>query len=129
MSDPSVPDLPASGLPAGQPDLGSLFEQAQQLQESMLGANAGRTFEGVAGGGAVKVEVSASGDFQKVTIRPDAVDPADVSMLEDLVLAAVRDASTQVAAAAQEGLGNMLGGLFGGGGLGGLGGLPGGHES
>jgi nucleoid-associated protein EbfC len=98
-----------------QPDLGSLFERAQQLQESLLGANAGRVFEGVSGGGAVKVTVSASGEFRQVTIRPDAVDPADVGMLEDLVLAAVRDASTQVAAAAQEGLSSMLGGLLGGG--------------
>jgi DNA-binding protein YbaB len=109
MSDPD----PATGA---QPDLGALFERAQQLQESLLGADAGRTFEGVSGGGAVRVTVSAAGEFQQVTIRPDAVDPADVGMLEDLVLAAVRDASTQVAAAAQEGLGNMLGGLLGGGG-------------
>jgi DNA-binding protein YbaB len=111
---------------AGQPDLGALVEQAQQLQESLLGGDAGRTFEGVAGGGAVRVVVSATGDFQRVTIRPDAVDPGDVAMLEDLVLAAVRDASTQVAAAAQEGLGSLLGGLFGGGGPGGgVPGLPG----
>jgi DNA-binding YbaB/EbfC family protein len=106
MTDPSA---------SGTPDLGGLFERAQQLQESMLGANAGTIFEGVAGGGAVKVTVSAAGEFQRVTIRPDAVDPEDVTMLEDLVLAAVRDASTQVAAAAQEGLGAMLGGLLGGG--------------
>jgi hypothetical protein len=126
MSDPSDP---SASVPPGhvQPDLGGLFEQAQQLQESLLGANAGRVFEGVAGGGAVKVTVSAAGEFQRVTIRPDAVDPADVGMLEDLVLAAVRDASAQAATAAQEGLGSMLGGLLAGGGLPG-GGLPGGPE-
>lgn len=96
------------------------------MQHSLLGADADRVFEGVAGGGAVKVMVSATGDFQRVTIRPDAVDPDDVAMLEDLVLAAVRDASTQVAQAAQEGLSTMLGGLLGGGGGGLFGDLPGG---
>ncbi|MGE0794769.1 MAG: YbaB/EbfC family nucleoid-associated protein [Acidimicrobiia bacterium] len=100
--------------PAEQPDLSALFEQAQQLQASLLGGGAGQTFEGVAGGGAVKVTVTAAGEFQQVTIRPDAVDPDDVAMLEDLVLAAVRDASAQASAAAQQGLGAMLGGLLGG---------------
>ena len=72
--------------------------------------------EGVAGGGAVKVAVTGNGEFTGVTIRPDAVDPADVTMLEDLVLAAVRDASAQVNAAVQQRLMGGLGNLFGGGG-------------
>ncbi len=102
----NVPDLP---------DMGSLFEQAQQLQSQLLGAQGDETFEGVAGGGAVKVTVSGTGEFTGVTIRPDAVDPSDVGMLEDLVLAAVRDASGQVSVAMQQRLGGALGSLFGGG--------------
>lgn len=101
----NVPDLP---------DMGLLFEQAQQLQSQLLGAQGEETFEGVAGGGAVRVTVSGAGEFTDVTIRPDAVDPADVEMLEDLVLAAVRDASGQVSAAMQQRLGGALGSLFGG---------------
>jgi len=99
----------------GVPDMGSILEQAQQLQARLLGNQAARTFEGVSGGGAVRVTVTGTGQYQRVSIRPDAVDPDDLSMLEDLVLAAVRDASAQVEAAAQEGLGAALGGLLGGG--------------
>ena len=91
--------------------MSSLFEQAQKLQSQLLGGQETQTFEGVAGGGAVKVTVTGAGEFTGVTIRPDAVDPNDVAMLEDLVLAAVRDASAQVSAAMQQ----RLGGLFGGG--------------
>lgn len=102
----NVPDLP---------DMGSLFEQAQQLQSQLLGAQGEETFEGVAGGGAVKVTVNGTGEFTRVTIRADAVDPSDVGMLEDLVLAAVRDASSQVSAAMQQRMSGALGNLFGGG--------------
>ncbi|MBW8827181.1 MAG: YbaB/EbfC family nucleoid-associated protein [Acidobacteria bacterium] len=94
--------------------MSNLFEQAQQLQSQLLGGQEAQAFEGVAGGGAVKVTVSGTGEFTGVTIRPDAVDPGDVAMLEDLVLAAVRDASAQVSAAMQQRLGGALGNLFGG---------------
>jgi len=99
---------------ADLPDMSNLFEQAQQLQSQLLGGQEAQAFEGVAGGGAVKVTVSGTGEFTGVTIRPDAVDPGDVAMLEDLVLAAVRDASAQVSAAMQQRLGGALGNLFGG---------------
>ena len=98
------------------PDMSSIIEQAQQLQSQLLGAQEDETFEGVAGGGAVKVTVTGNGEFTKVTIRPDAVDSDDVGMLEDLVLAAVHDASAQVNAAVQKRLMGGLGNLLGGGG-------------
>jgi DNA-binding YbaB/EbfC family protein len=98
------------------PDMSSILEQAQQLQSQLLGAQEDESFEGVAGGGAVKVAVTGNGEFTSVTIRPDAVDANDVAMLEDLVLAAIRDASGQVNAAVQKRLMGGLGNLFGGGG-------------
>ena len=73
--------------------------------------------EGVAGGGVVKVTVTAAMDFQSITISPDAVDPDDVEMLQDLVLAALHDAVDQV----QELQSGALGGVD----MGGLGGLLG----
>lgn len=80
-------------------DLGSLLEQAQAMQQQVV--------EGQSGGGAVKVRVTGAMQFQSVTIDPAAVDPDDVPMLEDLVLAAVNDAVAQVQAATQAALGGF----------------------
>ena len=101
------------------PDLGSLLQQAQQMQQQLMAAQAEaaeQLHEGVAGGGAVRITVTGGGEFQSVSIRPDAVDPDDVDMLQDLVLAALHDATAKVAAAQQQalgGLGGALGGLLG----------------
>ncbi|MEM9562080.1 MAG: YbaB/EbfC family nucleoid-associated protein [Actinomycetota bacterium] len=120
MSDPSdAPDGPA-GL-----DLGALVQQAQALQQQMADAQAQQAAQiitGSAGGGKVTVEMTGAGEFRNVSIAPEAVDPDDVELLEELVLAALRDASSQMAGAYEEAMGGMdlpdLGDL--GGGLGGL---------
>lgn len=104
------------------PDLQGLLAQAQQMQEQLLAAQAEaaqRVFTGHAGGGVVAVELTGALEVRSVRIKPEVVDPADVEMLEDLVLAAFRDAVAQV----QEGQQESLGGI---GGIGGLGGLLGG---
>jgi DNA-binding YbaB/EbfC family protein len=103
-------------------DLGSLLGMAQDMQAQMAESHdrvAATIVEGGAGGGAVVVAVTGAYEFQSVTIRPDAVDPDDHSMLEDLVLAALRDAASKVAALQADanplaGLGDSFGGLFGG---------------
>ena len=73
--------------------------------------------EGQAGGGAVKIRVTGGMEFMSVSIDPAAVDPADVSMLEDLVLAAIHDAVAKVNEISQQAVGGLdlggLGGLFG----------------
>lgn len=129
MTDDSIEPANAdqSDLPMGLGglDLGSLLGAAQNMQAQMAESQtriAATVVEGNAGGGAVTVSVTGAFEFQRVTIRPDAVDPDDHSMLEDLVLAALRDAATKVAALQAEA--NPLAGL--GDGLGGLGGLFGG---
>jgi nucleoid-associated protein EbfC len=99
----------------GPPDLGALLEQAQQMQQQLLAAQAAaaeQVHEGVAGGGAVRVTVTGGMEFTSVTIRKDAVDPDDVEMLQDLVLAALHDAVNKVNAAQQQALGG-LGGMLG----------------
>ena len=106
MSD----DVPAPGM--GMPDLGSLLEQAQSLMAARAEA-AEQLVEGHAGGGVVKVEATAGGDFRRVTIDPKVVDPNDVEMLQDLVLAAIRDAvhrAEEINASAMGDLGGLLGG-------------------
>lgn len=103
-----------------QPDLGQLMAQAQQMQEQLMAAQAeaaDKVVEGQSGGGVVRVAVTGGMEFRSVTIDPAAVDPNDVDMLQDLVLAALHDAMAKV--------GEMQEGLTSGLGLGGLGGLLG----
>jgi DNA-binding YbaB/EbfC family protein len=113
---PADDSLP-SGLGA-LPDFGSLLGQAQQMMEASAQA-AAEVVEGVAGGGVVRVTVNGRFEFQSVTIAAEAVDPSDVTMLEDLVLAALHDAVAKVNHRQQAALGDL-------GGLGGLSGLLGG---
>jgi DNA-binding YbaB/EbfC family protein len=76
-------------------DISALLEQAQKMQEQVMAAQAEaaeQEVEGSAGGGLVKVTVTGGMDFRSITIDPSAVDPNDVALLEDLVLAALHDA-------------------------------------
>jgi hypothetical protein len=102
-------------VPGGQPDMSALLKQAQQMQEQLLAARAEaetQEVEGQAGGGMVKVRVTGGMEFQGVTIDPAAVDPEDVGMLEDLVLAAIRDAVTKAGQISEQAMGGLdLGGL------------------
>jgi nucleoid-associated protein EbfC len=105
----------------GQPNMQQLMKQAQKMQQQLLSAQqelAEAEVTGTAGGGLVTAVVSGSGEVKSIKIDPKAVDPDDVESLEDLVVAAVRDA----ARAAQELSADKMGPLAGG--LGGLG-LPG----
>jgi DNA-binding YbaB/EbfC family protein len=118
------------------PNLGALLQQAQKMQEEMLAAQEklkDESVEASAGGGMVKVTMSGDLELKSLTIDPDAVDPDDVEMLQDMVLAAINEALRQAMELQSKlsGAGGMdpaaaldaLGGL---GGLGGSGGLPGG---
>lgn len=107
-------------------DISSLLSQLGQVQQNLHQAQeaaAAQVVEGSAGGGAVKVKVTGAMEFQAITISPEVVDPEDVEMLEDLVLAAVRDGMDKASALATDALGSAaLPGLpgLGEGGLGGL---------
>lgn len=89
------------------------------MQEQMASAQAelaNKTFEGTSGGGMVKATVTGAQELVELKISPEVVDAEDVEMLEDLVVAAVRNAYEASTAAAGESLGGLTGGL----GLGGL---------
>lgn len=106
----------------GQFDMSQLLAQAQGMAEQLMAKQAeaeAQVIEGQAGGGAVKVVMTGGMEFQSVSIDPSAVDPNDVEMLEDLVLAALNDAVSQAGELNES---PDLGGLD----LGGLGGLLGG---
>ena len=117
-------------FPGGQPDMQQMLQQAQQLQQELLKAQeelARTHVDGTAGGGLVTATVTGSGELVGLTISPqvvDASDPVDTAdTVADLVLAAVRDATSNAAALQQRTMGPLTEGLGGAGG-GGLG-LPG----
>jgi DNA-binding YbaB/EbfC family protein len=99
-----------------QPDMRQLMKQAQQMQEQLARTQAElaeRRFEGSAGGGMVTAVVTGGPELIEIRISPDVVDPTDVEMLEDLVLAAVRSAMDEAVKTTNEELGGLTGGLGG----------------
>jgi nucleoid-associated protein EbfC len=109
------------------PDMNQLLNQAMQMQQQLLEAQeeaAHTMVEGAAGGGMVRVHMTADGQVKSVLIDPKVVDPEDVAMLEDLVLAAFMDASSQAAAVSAQATQSIMGGMnLDGMALGGIGGL------
>jgi DNA-binding YbaB/EbfC family protein len=109
---------------ANQKQLNQMMRQMQKMQADMAAAQdalAAAVVEGSAGGGMVKATVTGAGELQGVSISPDVVDPEDVEMLEDLVVAAVSDALRRAQELQAERMGAVTGGMD----LGGLGGLLG----
>src|SRR3982074_2232768 len=104
-----------------QPNMQQMLKQVQKMQQDMMAAQESlkdEVVEASAGGGMVTVEVTGDLRVKSIRIDPQAVDPADVELRADMVLAAVNEAMR----AAQELASSKLGGIAGG--LGGLG-LPG----
>ena len=109
------------------PNLGALLQQAQKMQEEMMAAQEklkDEQVEASAGGGMVKVVLSGDLELKSLEIDPDAVDPEDVEMLQDMVQAATNEAIRSAQELAASKMNAAAGGLAGPGGLGGLG-LPG----
>lgn len=91
--------------------LGDFLAQMQELQATVAAAEAAAAAESVVGsaaGGAVRVRASGELSFDSVSIDPSVVDPSDVSILEDLVLAAIRDAAAQLTAARRSAMGDAV---------------------
>ena len=105
--------------------IGEMQEKLQKAQEEIEN----RVAEGTAGGGAVKVEISGGFRVKSVKIEPDVIDPDDLGMLEDLIIAATNEALEQVQGFQSENLGALTGGLGLPGGFPGLPGLGGGGEA
>ncbi|HYV99243.1 MAG TPA: YbaB/EbfC family nucleoid-associated protein [Gemmatimonadaceae bacterium] len=95
-------------------DMLKMLQQAQQMQSRLQQAQeelARMTVTGTAGGGMVTVEADGKGQVRSVRIEPGVVNPADVEMLEDLVLVAVTDAQKRAAQLMQDEMGKLTGGL------------------
>lgn len=103
------------GFPGGMPgNMNNLIKQAQKMQKQMeenQKALEEKEFTATAGGGAVEVTISGKKEVIKVKISEDAVDPDDVEMLEDLIMAATNEALRKVEDEAAKAMGKLAGGL------------------
>jgi len=89
-----------------------MMQQAQAMQDKMQQELAAMRIEASAGGGMVTIEMSGAKEILSVKIDPAAVDPADVETLQDLILAASREASRRVDEAVQKKTSSLLGGMM-----------------
>jgi DNA-binding YbaB/EbfC family protein len=102
-----------------QPETPNPMDLLASAQEAMAAQAeaASRTVEGTAGGGVVKVTMTGGGEVTAVSLAPEVVDPSDVEMLQDLIVAALHDAGTKVGEMQKEALGALgqidLGSAFG----------------
>jgi DNA-binding YbaB/EbfC family protein len=104
-------------------DMRQIMKQAQAMQAGMQQAQeelAKERVEASAGGGMVTITASGSGDVIAVKIDPEAIDPNDVEMLEDMVLAAINEAHRMAGEIAEQRMSQVTGGMSGMPGLGGL---------
>ena len=107
------------GLPGGL-NQAAMMKQAQKMQQEMLRMQEemeNKTYTATAGGGMVTAEVSGKHQLVNLTIKEEAVDPDDVDMLQDMIIAAVNEAMRTADSEAANNMSKLTGGL---GGLGGL---------
>ncbi len=112
---------------AGQPNMNAMMKQVQKMQADMVKAQEelkNEVVEASAGGGMVTVKITGDLEIREVRIDPEAVDPDDVELLQDMVQAATGEAIRSAQELAATKMNAAAGGLAGPGGLGGLG-LPG----
>ncbi|MCP3775233.1 YbaB/EbfC family nucleoid-associated protein [Paenibacillus sp. MZ04-78.2] len=95
-------------------NMNQMMKQVKKMQEQMLKAQedlANRTVEGTAGGGVVSITVNGQKKVTAVVIKPEAVDPDDVEMLQDLVLSAINDAMAKAEEMAGKEMSKLTGGM------------------
>ncbi|AIQ21516.1 YbaB/EbfC family nucleoid-associated protein [Paenibacillus sp. FSL E2-8871] len=95
-------------------NMNQMMKQVKKMQEQMLKAQeelGGKVIEGSSGGGVVTVQVNGHKKLLSIQIKPEAVDPEDVEMLQDLVITAVNDALTQAEDLANNDMGKFTGGM------------------
>ena len=106
------------GFPGGMPgNMNNLMKQAQKMQKQMEEATKEleeKEITATAGGGAVEVTISGKKEVTKVKLSEEVVDPDDIEMLEDLIMAATNEALLQIEEASQQSMSKITGGLGGG---------------
>ncbi len=106
--------FPGGGMPG---NMNNLMKQAQRMQKQMEESQKEleeKELVGTAGGGAVEVTMNGKKEVTKVKLDPEVVDPDDIEMLEDLIMAATNEAIRQVEELSQASMSKITGGLGGG---------------
>jgi len=101
------------GSPGGGMNM-NMIKQAQKMQEDLLKMQAemeDRTFSAQSGGGVVTAVVTGKHELKELVIEPDAVDPDDVEMLQDLIIAAVNEAMRKAETSMSDSMSKLTGGL------------------
>ncbi len=102
------------GMPGGGMNQAAMMKQAQKMQQEMLRMQEEmetKTYSASAGGGMVKAEVNGKNEVVSLQINPEAVDPDDVEMLQDMVIAAVNEALRTAETDKANQMSRMTGGL------------------
>ena len=103
-----------NGFPGGGGNMNNMIRQAQKMQQDMAKMQEElekKEVEASSGGGMVTVKVAGNKKITQVTINPEAVDPDDVEMLQDLIMAAVNEALTKADELTQSEMGKITGGI------------------
>ena len=102
------------GMPMGGMNQMQMMKQAQKMQQDLLRMQEEmqtKEYEATAGGGVITAVVNGQKELLRVTIDPEAVDPDDVEMLQDMVVAAVNEALRMAEEATEQEMGKLTGGL------------------
>ncbi len=105
---------PGGGMPGGGGMNMNMIKQAQKMQQDMLKMQSeleAKEYEASSGGGMVKAVVSGKKELLRLEINPEAVDPEDVEMLSDMVIAAVNEATRKAEESMSEGMSKITGGM------------------
>ena len=95
-------------------NINKILKQAQKMQAQVMQAQEElqkKEFEGVAGGGMIKAIMNGAQELVSISINPEVVDPDDVEMLEDLIIAAIKSAQEKIKAVSDSTFGSLSGGL------------------
>lgn len=102
------------GYGGGPGNMNSMIKQAQKMQEDMAELQnqlAEKEYSAVSGGGMVEVTVNGKHEVANITIKPEVVDPDDIDMLQDLIIAAVNEAMRTADSDSEEQMQKITGGL------------------
>ncbi len=105
------------GFPRGMgggANMNQMIKQAQKMQEQMMKMQEeleSKTFEASSGGGAVTVKINGKKELQEIILTPDVVDPDDIEMLQDLIIAAVNEGMRKADESSENELGKITGGM------------------
>ena len=101
-------------FPGGKKGMKDLMKQAQKMQQDLAKAQeelSNKIVEGTSGGGMVKVEMNGKNQVLSIKIDPEVVDPDDIEMLEDLIIAALNEAQEKVNQTSESELSKLTGGM------------------